>query len=98
MELQNPIIDNKKLMRFETEVDGEYAYLDYRFYKDDIALMHTFVPEFARGEGIAFALAKFALEDAKRQNLKIMVYCPFVAKYIKLHPEYKTLIDKQYQR
>jgi predicted GNAT family acetyltransferase len=96
MELENPIVDNKKLMRFETEIDGEFAYVDYRFYKEDIALMHTFVPEFARGKGIAFSLAKFALESVKEQNLKLMVYCPYIARYIKRHPEYNALLDKQY--
>ncbi len=39
-----------------------FGYVDYRFYKDDIALMHTFVPEGARGKDILSALAKFALE------------------------------------
>ena len=93
----NPIINNEKLSRFETEINGEFALLDYRFYKGNLALVHTFVPESARGKGIAPALAKFALEYAKEQHLKIMVYCPYVAKYIKRHPEYESLIDKQYR-
>jgi len=38
--------------------------------------VHTFVPEFARGKGIAAALAKFALDYVKDQKLKLMVYCP----------------------
>jgi predicted GNAT family acetyltransferase len=90
------IIKNEKLSRYEIEMNGEFAYTEYRFYKDDIALMHTFVPEFARGKGLSFALAKFALEDVKKQNKKVMVYCPQVAKYIKLHPEYEPLIDRTY--
>ena len=91
------IINNAERRRFETEINGEFAYIDYRFYKGNIALMHTFVPEALRNHGIAAALAKYALEYVKTQNLKMMVYCPSVAKYIKLHPEYETLIDKQYQ-
>ncbi|MDB5199323.1 MAG: N-acetyltransferase [Chitinophagaceae bacterium] len=98
MPLQTPITNNIKQSRFETQIDGEFAYVDYRFYKDDIALMHTFVPEIGRGKGISSTLAKFALEYVKEQNLKLMVYCPFIAKYIKLHPEYESLIDKQYRR
>ena len=92
------IINNTKLSRFETEINGEFAYVDYRFYKGDMVLMHTFVPEAGRGKGISSALAKFALEYVKAQNLKLMVYCPIVAKYIKLHPEYEPLIDKQYRQ
>ncbi len=96
--MQNSIINNIKLSRFETKINGEFAYVDYRFYKDDIALMHTFVPEVGRGKGISSALAKFALEYVKEQNLKLIVYCPIIAKYIKLHPEYEALIDKQYRK
>ena len=92
-----PITNNTKLSRFETEVNGEFAYVDYRFYKGDIVLMHTFVPEGGRGKGISSALAKFELEYVKDQKLKMMVYCPVIAKYIKLHPEYEPLIDKQYR-
>jgi predicted GNAT family acetyltransferase len=57
--LQISIINNTKLSRFETEINGEFAYVEYRFYKGDIALMHTFVPEADRNKGIASALAKF---------------------------------------
>ena len=96
--ITNPIINNTKLSRFETEINGAFAFVDYRFYKGDLAFMHTFVPESARGKGIAPALAKFVLDYAKEQNLKIMVYCPTIAKYIKLHPEYESLVDKQYRR
>lgn len=96
--MEIPITNNTKLSRFETDVNGEFGYVDYRFYKGDIALMHTFVPESSRGKGISSALAKYALEYVKAQKLKLMVYCPFIAKYIKLHPEYEPLIDKQYRR
>jgi predicted GNAT family acetyltransferase len=96
--MQTSIINNEKRRRFETQIDGEFAYVDYRFYKDNLAFMHTFVPEAARGKGIAAALAKFALEFAKERKQKIMVYCPTVAKYIKSHPEYESLIDTQYQK
>jgi len=54
--------------------------------------MHTFVPESLEGRGLASALAKFALEYAKGKNLQVIVYCPFVATYLKRHPEYNFLV------
>jgi uncharacterized protein len=90
------ITDNKEQQQFQTMVDGEQAYLEYRWYKGDMALMHTFVPEQLEGRGIASALAKYALEHAREHKLKIMVYCPFVAKYLQRHPEYKELVDTKY--
>ena len=50
LQWQIPIINNTKLSRFETEINGEFAYVDYRFYEDDIVLLHTFVPGMARGK------------------------------------------------
>jgi predicted GNAT family acetyltransferase len=78
-------------------MDGELATLQYRFYKNDIALMHTEVSEKLSGKGLASALAKYGLEWAKEHNKKVMVYCPFVASYLKKHPEYNFLVDKSYK-
>jgi predicted GNAT family acetyltransferase len=87
---------NEKRRRFEIKTGSEWAYLDYRWYKGDLALMHTFVPKEEREKGIGAALAKFALEYARKEKLKIMPYCPYVSKYIQEHPEYKDLVDAQY--
>lgn len=95
--LDNIIVtNNTQQQQFEVKAEDNLAYLIYRFYKDDIALMHTEVPAALEGKGIASALAKHALEWAKENNKKIMLYCPFVASYLKRHPEYNFLVDKNY--
>jgi uncharacterized protein len=91
------VINNINRSRFETEINGDFAYIDYRYHKGDMAVMHTFVPVTERNQGIATQLAKFALEYVKAEKLKLIVYCPTVAKYIRLHPEYESLVDKQHQ-
>lgn len=91
------VVNNNQLLRFEIELNGEFAYLDYKWNEGSIALMHTEVPDEMQGKGIASVLAKEALEYAKKQQLKILLYCPYVAKYVKEHAEYAALIDKQYQ-
>lgn len=91
------IANNEKQQRFEVIVDGEAAYLEYRFYHNDIALMHTFVPETLGGRGIASALAKFAFNYAKENKMPVMVYCPFVASFLKKNHEYNEQVDKKYQ-
>jgi predicted GNAT family acetyltransferase len=88
------IINNTKQQQFEVTENNKLAILVYRFYKNDIALMHTEVPAALSGKGIASALAKHALEWAKEHNKKVMVYCPFVASYLKRHPEYNFLVDR----
>lgn len=90
------IINNEEQQQFEYREGNELATLTYKFYKKDIAFMHTNVPESLAGKGIASALAASAFEYAKKLNKPVMVYCPFVAAYLKRHPELKDQIDKQY--
>jgi uncharacterized protein len=53
-------------------MDGELATLQYRFYKNDVALMHTHVPEELKGRDLPL-LANYGLEWAKKYNRKVMV-------------------------
>ena len=94
---QYTVINNQQEQRFEIRDGGEVAYLEYRFYKNDIALMHTLVPDALEGRGIASALAHYALEWAKAHQKPVKVYCSFVAAYLKTHPEYDDIIDKNYR-
>lgn len=81
------IVNNKKQFRFEVLLpDGEYLTMDYRWLKGSMVLMHTVVPPAARGTGMGSAFVQQVLEHARSQNLKIIVYCPFVAKYMTEHP------------
>ena len=87
------VINNKKQFRFEVLLpDGEYATLEYRWLKGSMVLMHTLVLASGRGKGIGPMLVKYVLDYVREQNLKMIVYCPFVAKYLRTHPEYDDLI------
>ena len=91
------IIDNKEQQQFQVRTEGELAYLEYRFYKGDIALMHTEVPEKLAGRGIASALAEYAIKYAREHKIPVMVYCPFVASWLKKHPENRDVVDPKYR-
>lgn len=87
------VVNNKRQYRFEIALPGgEYATLEYRWLKAKMALMHTIVPKAAQGQGIGSLLVKYVLDYARAQNLEVLPYCPFVARYIKEHPEYATLV------
>ena len=99
MDQQNlTVINNEKQMQFEIHLNDDIGFLQYRFYHDNIALMHTLVPTSLSGKGLASALAHHSLEWAREHKKKVMVYCPFVAAYLKRHPEYNDLIGRQYQK
>jgi len=79
--------DNPQLHRFELDADGHVAFSQYQRSDDTITFMHTEVPKALEGRGIGSALVRGALEIAKAQGLTIKTRCPFVAAYIKKHPE-----------
>ena len=87
------VVNNKKLYRFEIAMpDGEPAILSYRWLKGNMVLMHTVVPVSARGMGVGAKLVKYVLDYIREHGLKMVVYCPFVARYLEKHPEYGDLV------
>jgi len=75
------ITNNEQNMRFELKLEGQVAFLEYRYKKGNLALMHTEVPAVLEGKGLGSALAKYAFQFAKQNNLPVLVYCPFVSSF-----------------
>ena len=55
------------------------------------------MPEEISGHGIAGKMAQTALEYARAERLEVVPLCPYVAAYIKRHPEYKDLVSERYR-
>ena len=83
------IKNNPEEQRYEAWIDGKLAELAYEQEGKRIVYIHTGVPPELSGHGIANKLAFFALEEARQQQLSIVPDCPFVAAYIRHHPEYQ---------
>jgi predicted GNAT family acetyltransferase len=81
------IRDHREASRFELEVDGQVAFLQYERRPGAIVLAHTEVPQPFRGRGLASALAKAALEAARAEGLRVIAQCPFVRAYLRKRPE-----------
>jgi uncharacterized protein len=92
--MELPVTNNMNQQQFEVRADGELAILQYRFHDKLLWLMHTEVPKKLEGHGIAALLAHTAMEWAKATNIKVKVICPFVAIYLKRHPEYNDIVEK----
>lgn len=86
--------DNPEQARYEVDLDGNLGVIQYQLSGDTIAFTHTEVPEALEGRGIAGAMARFALEDARSRGLRVAPRCPFVAGYIRRHPEYAGLVGE----
>lgn len=87
------IINNLTQSRFETTINGETALLEYKYYKNNIAFMHTYVPQYLEGKGIGTKLVIAAIDFAIQQNKKMMFYCSFVLTYVKQHKELYKYVD-----
>ncbi len=87
------IINNEVNNRFELKLEkDDFAFIDYRLRDNVLYFLHTEVPDAYSGRGIAGRMAKFALEYAKNKGWKIKPWCPYIASYLKRHPEYQSLV------
>ena len=86
--------NNEELYQFEADLGGgEKALIGYRPEADGtLNILHTEVPEAFEGKGVGSQLVKQTLEQIKAEGKKIAPSCPFVAAYIKRHPEYESLV------
>ncbi len=73
--------------RFEAEVDGQLAYLDYRRTGDTVVMPHTVVPREIEGRGVAGELTRTAVAWAREQSLEIDAQCSYVRGWLAEHPD-----------
>lgn len=84
--------DVPEQQRYEAKIGREAAFIDYALEGDTIDLIHTEVPVGLEGQGIAGNLARFALDDARRRGLRVIPSCPYIAVYLRRHPEYQDIV------
>lgn len=78
--------------RYELRLGDELiGFADYRPVEGGIAITHTEVDEQHEGRGFGTRLAEAALGDARARGLEVDPVCPFVAHFMRLHPEYEQL-------
>lgn len=94
---QIEVHNNTQAHRYEVVLDGQTAVLTYSQRGNQIAFLHTGVPEELEGHGIANKMAYTALEDARTHHQMVIPACPFVATYIRRHPEYLSLLSETEQ-
>ena len=88
------VINNEAASRYEIHVDGQLAgFADYTTQPGVIAIPHTQVDPAYEGRGLGSRLARAALDDIRQQGMHVAPHCPFIATYIKRHPEYADLVE-----
>jgi predicted GNAT family acetyltransferase len=84
--------DNPARHRFEMDLDGSVAFSNYKRDGNVLTILHTEVPAALNGKGIGSALVRAELDLARAQGLTVVPICPFVAAFLKKHPEYAELL------
>jgi predicted GNAT family acetyltransferase len=87
---QLDIQNNPDESRFELVIDGEMAIVEYMIAGKNIIFTHTEVPPQFEGKGIGNRLAKYVLDYAQQHGYKVQALCPFIAAYVRRHPEYQA--------
>ena len=91
-EEQGGVRNNQDQSRFELDVDGKTAVLQYMRRNGKLYLTHTEVPAELEGRGIGGRIVEHALEAARAEGITVAPWCPFVRSYIQRHPEYQPLV------
>ena len=86
------VVHLQERSRFEIDLDGQIAELDYFLRGNVMSITHTGVPKALEGRGIGSQIVRSALDHAREQNYVVVPICPFVAAYIRRHPEYGDLV------
>lgn len=81
------LFDNKEENQYEFHFNGFTPKIEYINKNGKIFLTHTEVPKELGGQGIGTVLIEAVLDDIEKQGLTLVPLCPFVAAYLKKHPE-----------
>lgn len=90
--MTNDVRDNPARHRYELFDGGDLVGVaDYRRSGDIVVLPHTVIEPGHRGKGYAAVLVRGALDDLRRQGVRVDPQCWYVAAFIDDHAEYQDL-------
>jgi uncharacterized protein len=89
------VTDNPAQSQFEIHVGGERAgRVQYHLNGDALTLIHTEVSDEFQGLGLASKLARAVVDSARERGLAVLPYCPYIAGWIRKHPDYRDLVPE----
>jgi predicted GNAT family acetyltransferase len=90
--MTDTVRDDGARQRYELPVGDELAFIDYLRDGRNVIMTHAEVPPALRGGGVGSALVKGALAIVRAEGGKVVPLCPFVAQYMRRHPETQDLL------
>ncbi|RCW46114.1 hypothetical protein DFQ14_102416 [Halopolyspora algeriensis] len=93
------VLDNPEQTRFELRLqDRVIGFAEYQRHPDRMVLPHVEIDPAHRGRGLAGQLTRETLNAARAEGRWVTPLCPYVAGYIRKHPEYADLVDDRRHR
>ena len=91
------LLKNDEKKRFELHIDGHIAFIEYILTNQNVMyLTHTEVPRALEGNGVGGSIVVKVLNQIKSNDFTLAPLCPFVASYLKRHPEWKEILASGY--
>lgn len=86
---------NPARKRYELIDDGGTiaGFATFRDAPGQRIFIHTEVDEAYAGQGLAGRLAKYAVEHVRDAGLRLVPRCPYIAGWLRRHPEYDGIVD-----
>lgn len=95
------VVDAAERSRYEVIIDGDeagtaaYEITGAELGTGVIEFTHTVVDKERRETGLGSILVRAALDDVRANTTyRVVASCPFVAKWISLHPDYADLLTR----
>lgn len=93
------LADNPDRHRFELRSGPDVAaFSEYNVVKGALLFTHTEVSAAFEGKGLGSRLIAYALDEVRRRGLQAIPACPFVAAFIRKHPEYLDIVSEASRR
>lgn len=87
------LTDNVEKSQYEFHVENYLPKIEYiKTNNGEIYLTHTEEPVALEGRGIGSQLAEKVLADIEKKGLRLIPLCPFIAGYIKKHPDWRRIV------
>lgn len=95
IEARTEVTDDPDAGRFEMTLNGEpVGFLQYEPSPRGMVLTHVEVDARFEGRGLGGELTKTALDAFRSRGVTVVPQCPFIARYIRMHPEYADLVSR----
>lgn len=86
------LIDNEFLRQFELKIDNELAKIEYSLQERKIFLTKLIIPDNVKNDAFVDEFLKLVMENIQERNISVVPTSPPIAKFIRKHRRYKSML------